>query len=378
MSEHPLKLYSRSHVTTDWTCPRKRWWNYEYDGTGIVSGNTSLPLFMGTVLHDGLATIATLQLNSQPIDIDLIATTAHDTMYDGLCTLATSDDNTDGALFFASEQSALVEGLLRGFYKHVWPRLMSQYTVLCVEQEMTYEHDGLTFMSKPDLLIKDKDGNILYLEYKSTSTKKEEWINSWNTAIQLHSTCKAVEATLGQPVTGVIIQGIYKGWISFGKQSSPMCYCYRRGGNPPFTKDELSYEYKAGFKKYPVWDLEGGVKQWIDGMPEDILSEQFMQTPPIFIKDGMVNTFFEQRKWRESEIQLVKGMYEHADADGKQGMLDVAFPQRFDMCTPAWGKGCEYKKLCHGDSSNPLEQGFIRRQPHHTLEAEQQNVKQEL
>lgn len=372
MSE--LRLYDRSRVTTDWTCPRKRYWQYEYDGKGIVSGNTHLELWMGTTVHDGLAAIAA-QHQSGEVNIDEIATGARKQMYDSL--MGDSEAFLQDEYNFACEQGALVEGLLRGFYRAVWPRLMAQYPdIRLVESEMQFDHDGLRFMSKPDLVLGDPEGNLWYLEYKTTSSKKEGWVNSWATAVQLHSTIRAIEATVNEKVTGVIVQGLYKGYESYGKQSSPFCYSYQRKGSPPFSQDEVQYEYKAGFKRYPTWELPGGVKAWVEGMPDHILGDQFPQTPPIFVNDDLVDRFFEQRNWREQEIKLAMQMIGVLDDPAASvNVLDTAFPQRFDQCHPYFGKPCAYLKLCHGHCEDPLKEGFEYRIPHHEAELQAQSEK---
>ena len=366
---HPLRVYDRSRTVTDWTCPRKRYLNYEYEGRGIVPAHTGIELFMGSCLHDALAAIAT-QHQSGSIDIDGIAGLARQSMFDSLS--ASAGDNEYEVITYANEQASLVEGLLRGFAKHVWPRLVAQYpTIIAIEQEMTYVHDNLTFMARPDLVVGDVEGNNFYIEYKSTSSKREEWINSWGTAVQLHSTVKAIEATLGIEMTGVIIQGLYKGYQSYNKQNSPFCYAYKRNGNPPFTKDEIAYEYKAGFKRYPTWELSGGVKAWVDGMSPEALADQFPQTPPIYFKEELVSNFFQQRAIRENEIFIAHEMLKDADEDGKRMILNGSFPQYFEACSPAWGRGCQYRQICHGHVTDPLSSGFQVRESHHDLEREQ-------
>ncbi len=369
MEVKELKVYDRSRVTTDWSCPRKRYLQYELDGKGIVLGNTSLELFMGSALHDGLAAIARMH---PKIEIEAIVAAAHKTMIDSLLEATTGEvEEFD----FANEQASLVEGLLRGFYKHVWPHLMAQYpTIVLIEEEMKYEHDGLVFMSKPDLVVADSSGNQVYVEYKSTSSKKEGWLNSWNTAVQLHSTIKAIEATTGNKVQQVLVQGLYKGFESYGKQSSPFCYAYQRKGTPPFSIDETSYEYKAGFKRYPTWEMAGGVKAWVEGMPQNVLADQFPQVPPIFVKEALINSFFHQRAYREQEIRLAADLIKDEVGD-KDNILDVAFPQRFNECQPYLGKACQYRRICHGGVSDPLKEGYIYREPHHALELELQGVK---
>src|ERR1700676_1978535 len=105
-----LRLYSKSGVQLDWTCPRKHYWGYEYGGRGITSGNTFLELYLGQCLHDGLAAVA------KGVDIDSIAAAAKEQMIQSLMSGGTG---VQEEFDFANEQAALVEGLLRGFYKHV-------------------------------------------------------------------------------------------------------------------------------------------------------------------------------------------------------------------------------------------------------------------
>lgn len=362
-----VRPYDRSRVLADWKCPRSRYWGYEYGGTGLSSGNTSIELYTGIVTHDGLAAIA------HGVPIDDIAKAAFTQMKEAL--LAQSN-GTEDDLFYAEEQATLVEGMLRGFYKHVWPRLMAAYpTILYVEEEMFYPHDGLMFMSKGDLILQDKEGENCYLEYKTTSTKKEEWIASWDTAVQVHSTIKAVKATTGLDINRVIVQGLYKGYRSYNKQNSPFCYSYRREGKPPFVPDSFIYEYKAGYFRFPTWKMDGGVAVWIEGMPEAMLADQFPQTPPIFINHDLVEAFFRQRTFREHKIQQAIEILHEADEDITRATLDVAFPQKFDMCVPPYGHPCMFRKLCHSGITDPLAAGYIPRVPHHQYELDQWNAK---
>lgn len=349
----------------DWKCPRARYWGYEYVGRGIVKNGTSIELFIGIVLHDALAALGALTKEGLPIDINAIARAAYDQIY---AELAPPETVEGDAIDYAEEQGTLVEGIIRGFYKHVWPILMAQYpTIVAVEAEMSYAlGDGFKFMTKPDLLVEDFAGDIVYLEYKSTSWKKESWVNSWDTAVQLHSSVKATEQTLGRTVAGVQIVGMYKGYESYGKQSSPFCYAYKKAGNPPFTQDQIDYKYRAGFRRTPTWKMAGGLAKWIDDMPDNILADQFPLTPVIYPNDDLVQAFFRQRLAREQIIAATPATEER--------VLDEVFPQRFDQCVPSFGYPCQYKKLCHGFVDNPLEEGFVLREPHHDEERRQFNL----
>ena len=375
MEIHDLRVYDRSRVVTDWKCPRMRYLQYELGGKGVVKSVTSLELLMGQILHDGFAAIAA------GVDIEGIATAAFTQLYESLHNQMDYDPEGDN---YAKEQATLVEGILRGFYKYQWPKLISRFPkVVMIEEELGHAHDGLYFMAKPDLVLTNEAGEICYLEYKSTSTMTDEWVNSWDTAIQVHSTCKAIENKLGERVDMVIVQGLYKGFESYGKQSSPFCYGYFRKGSPPFSQDQWLYEYKAGFKRFPIWEREGGLKQWIDEMPDEVLGHQFPQTPPIFVNDDMIERFFYQRGMRENEIKLAMQMIEASeeigDEVGKRNIIDVAFPQRFDQCKPAYGrqKPCPYRMICFGPKElNPLEHGFEWRTPHHQPELDAWNRKE--
>lgn len=358
--------HDRSRYTTDQQCRRRRYWAYDYAGRGLTPDGLALELFLGLALHDSLAAIATQQLTEAGVDIQLIAYEAQKQVFD--CLMA---EGTGGETY-AAEQACLIEGLIRGFYRHVWPRLMAEYPkIVAIEQEMLYPHHGITFMARPDLVLETAEGDLAVIEYKSSSSKKAQWINSWDYAVQLHSSVRAIEHTLGRPVAHVVVQGLYKGWIDdWGKQTSPLVYGYKRNGNPPFSQDEIAYKYKAGFKRTPVWEMPGGVEKWVAGMPEATLSEQFPRTPPIFVKDELVEQFFKQTAVREQEIHLSKQMLEFYQGPEREGVLNMAFPQNFEACQPAWGRGCPFKQLCFGDASDPLRMGFSERVPNHPLEQE--------
>jgi hypothetical protein len=366
-------LTDRSRTLTDWKCPRARYWGYHHEGRGVSPPDQGLELMLGSALHDGLASIATHWHEHQAAPIDMIAMTCGKSVYEALMTQAGGDE--DG-FQFAKEQQILIEGMLRGFYRYAWPSLIAQYPrIIAVEQEMTFPlNDGITFMSKPDLILSTEDMETwVYVEYKSTASKSENWVNQWGTAVQIHSTIKAVEHTLGKAPAIVVVQGLYKGYQSYGKQSSPFCYAYYRQGTPPFSYPEYSYVYKQGFKRTPVWELDGGLAAWIDGMPEPVLAEQFPQTPPLYIKPDLIDRFFAQRLLREVEVQqALQVVTDPALGDAvRVQFMDGFFPQKFDQCNPAgFGKPCQFRQLCHG-GGDPLAMGWSLREPHHQLEMDQ-------
>jgi hypothetical protein len=357
---------SRPRAQADWQCPRLYYYSYHYDGKGIRVEETSLELMLGEAVHAGLSAIA-LQHRAGGVDLELIAAQTYRAIFDTLAPLNNAATDYEGEEF-CREQATLGEGLIRGFYRSVWPGLIAEYPkVLLVEDDLTLTYQDTKVPVKPDLVLADDEGPV-YIEYKTTKNKREDWITQWNSAIQVHATAYAIEEKLGEPVSRVIVQGLYKGYESWGKQSSPFCYAYRRQGTPPFSKDEVSYTYKQGFQKYPVWALEGGIKEWIARMPGNILSDQFPQTPPIFPNRGLIDRWLAQRFWREKEVKLASEMLLAVDDESKQGILDITFPQKFDACHPAWGGECTYRRLCFGEVTEPLKHGFTYRKPGHSAE----------
>lgn len=363
MASKMIRLIDRTRTVADWICPRSRYWGYEHEDRGLVKNGTSIELFIGIVIHDAMAAIASISQEGKEVPIDEIARAAFCEVHENI--LSTAQVVTTETKEYALEQGTLIEGMLRGFHKHVWPRLMNQYKIIAVEKEMEYNlDDNIIFMAKPDLIVEDAHGDLVYLEYKSTSSKKDNWVNSWETAVQLHSSILATEQTLGRRPAYVQIIGLYKGYESYGKQGSPFCYAYKRAGNPPFTKDQIDYEFRPGFKRTPTWEMEGGVKKWIENMPELVLANQYPLTPPIMVNEDLVNSFFKQRLIREREIATFSGPDD----------LDRIFPQHFDKCVPSFGWQCQFKKLCHSQVDDPLTEGFQPRQPHHARELEALDV----
>lgn len=367
-----LKLYSISRTVQDWKCPRSLWWSHEYGGKGLSSASTALELFLGISLHDSLAGIATFQRDTGTVDIDLIADTAATNIFESLMRNAGGNVEAEP---FAHEQAALVEGLVRGFYRYVWPSLLQRYPkIISVEEPMLYRHDingkpdvngDFVFMSKPDLILADESGTQIYCEYKSSSSKSPEWTASWETAVQVHSVIRAVEQTTGTAPGSCIVQGLYKGYFDkrYKRQNSGLCYGYGKVGQPPFTADQISYDYKPGLRKLPVWEMEGGVKAWVDNMPIETLAENYMQSPPIFIREHLVDGFFRQRAQRQNQIWDARLLIK-ADPAATDMVLDSVFQQRFDQCSPSFGRGCQFKPLCHGGQS-PEMAGFVARDNSH-------------
>src|SRR3990167_979437 len=369
-------FHSRPQAEADWTCQRYRFYAYDYD-EGIVKDNLTIELFVGSVVHDALAAIATQYKADKKVDIDSITKVSKEHVFTTLKDYAGDVPEESAEYLQALEQSSLVEGLIRGYYKSVWPSLIAQYPeIIGIEHECIFPHDEygkltpkgpFVFMAKPDLILSNGD-DWIYVEFKSTSTKKIEWINSWRTAMQVHATAKAIEFTLNKEVAGTIIQGLYKGSSNYGKFSSQLVYAYYNKGNPPFSKEAISHEFKSGLKRTPIWNIEGGMSSWVNKIPSEVLSEQFPQTPLISINDAMCDDFFHQRALREQSIsKIIPFLKDPATQESARKLiLNTHYPQSFSQCSQAWGKECPFYRICHGPADvDPLSFGFIQKNREH-------------
>lgn len=370
------KLFDRSRVTTDWKCRRRRFLNYEADGIGLQPPNAAYELYFGTLVHDALAAIAQMHQLESGVDIDAIVAAGTTQLHTDLMEGRVGEE----AEVYANEQCALFEGMIRGFYRLKWPDLLSTYpTIVTVEQEVVTPYN---FMVKPDLILQDPNGMLVYVEYKTTGSNNEKWVESWQLNPQLHSYMKAIRDATGLEIAAALVIGLYKGYVRAGRQTSPFCYAHGKQGQPPFFEPELLYTYKAGYRKIPTWELEGGLKKWVDEMPLDILSEQIIGVPPIYYNAEIGEAFFRQALVREKEIALTNQLLQIAtDWQSRQAIMDATFPQNFEACTPSFGSPCPFRDICHPQPAaelvglHPFDLGYTYREPHHAPEIEELKAK---
>lgn len=359
----PLIFYDRSRVVTDWKCPRARFWGYEYGRKGISPRRRSIYLEVGDRLHKGMAD---LLLDG---DVDVVAprqALAYETsLREGEIDLSTMDENK------IQEQKTILEGMIRGWDRAVKPFLLRDYEIIKVEGEVKLDHDGCRLMAKPDVIARRKvDNTIWYPEWKSTGSMKPSWFRQWHKAVQLHWTAKAIEETIREKVSGVIVFGLYKGFESaYGRQESMFGYGY--GPKNGLDENGLIYRYKPGLWKYPIWETTTP-KVWVEGMPTDLLEKQFGETGPIYLNDHLTARSLAQTALREHDIrqgiELIESAVEAGEHTAVTDFLDKYFPQHFDQCQPGWGTGCAFHDACWVPTvqANPIGSGLFKvREPHH-------------
>jgi hypothetical protein len=350
-------FFDRSRVVADWTCRRRRWWNYEYQGRGLSPRRENIALTDGIAVHDGIARIL---LGG---DVRETALACADSVRQAIL-----NDRVDAGLdpaFYAEEQACLSAGLILGWDRLLKPRLLEAHRIHAVEESVAYEFGDLTMAVKPDLLLeREDDGSLWYHEWKTTGTLTREYFESWHYAVQLQATLKVISERV-RPVVGAVIHALYKGVQREGRQLSPFVYAYQR------RDGDLSYSYTAGTTRVPVWEHRD-IVEWVGRMPREVLEAQFGETPPIFYNPLLAEEFFLQREEREGEIRVAREAITTADDPATAlAVLRSNFPQNFAACRPAFGAACAFRNLCFIPqvARAPLASGeFVLRQPHHDLE----------
>ncbi|KKL09649.1 hypothetical protein LCGC14_2563730, partial [marine sediment metagenome] len=102
----------RSRIITFQSCPRKRYWAYEWEDIGLEGNRLNLDLLTGTYVHRLLEHVPA---GSWEATIPLVLADYRKKVE--------IENPTEDYLFLVEEQCALVEALVRGFVALRWPRL---------------------------------------------------------------------------------------------------------------------------------------------------------------------------------------------------------------------------------------------------------------
>lgn len=405
MPQQELKLYSSQTATSTYKeCPRRRWFNNHIYGSGIVPVEDNIALEIGGCLHIGVEQIASQWVSEGKIDIDNIVK---------ICTTTyiKSDTNyktTEEENFQLAEQVALIEVLIRLWHLLEWPKILTHYTILAIEQEITFpilSNENNIYQSKPDLIfIHKSSGDII--NYSLKSTKKFDWrteagykvalqhstevyaTNLWlkELAIKIESARQMLADVPNIPYLGSNLFKI-NNWLNnkaVPLQSSATKFCYMvkgerwedtkgkgdwRTDNPflygyrKFTAGEIEYsvsnkiskpENKSGYgylgkgwEKFPVWKNEevGGIKGWIEKLANGEIS------PNNWDGNGMV---FDKYVISMPDVYLSPKVMERRIRE-VESIENVIYTniceigvgiRNIDLCFPMNTQSCYYPQRC--------------------------------
>jgi hypothetical protein len=307
--------------------------------------------------------------------------------------------------FLIAEQSALIEGLVRGWVKVRLPRILEEYTVVSVEEEMEWEMaPGIIQMLRLDGLLRHKGNGLLYiLEFKTASQTGYSWQLGWEKNIQFMSYTQAVREITGEECGGVIVEGLVKGqrrketsasspFSGRTLQNSPFCYGYATTVKGTDFDVVLDVSWSRGSRKVLI-PFVMPLKAWVEELHSSgLLSEQFVSVPPTNPLPKQILRWRRQTIAGETRFMMALAEVQENDAllaqareegkqrivaaliDRREELLDFHFPQHDNHCHRYFGS-CGFMEACFEEdvAEDPIGSGLYQvREPHHTTEVTQE------
>jgi predicted metal-binding protein len=384
--------------------------NYHAGGTGIERVRMALPLVNGIHIHAALADVM-LHARAGSLTTDVLdgEIAQHLAMYRDEVEARGVSGQDDDVEFLVKEQSALIEGLVRGWVKLRLPRILEEYEVVSVEEEMSWEMaPGLTQMLRLDGLLRHRVTGLLFiLELKSVASPGYQWQQGWEKNIQFMSYTQAVREITGEECAGVVVEGLVKGirrretansspFLGCQLQQSPFCYAYAQ--RVKGTDDVvLQTSWARNATKVLVPDYVP-MKVWVEELDaEGILAQQFVQVPPTSPLPEQILRWRRQTIAAETRFTLalqevtsierqianaedyeseVGGAVHELSAmrEEREQLLDFHFPQHDTHCN-RYGSPCSFYDACFEPNvaEDPVGSGLYKvREPHHTTELNQE------
>lgn len=384
----------RSRILCHQSCPRARYFQYEIYGHGVRRATESIPLVTGQQVHTGRAAL----LLGKPVGeaVHLALAEYDRTLADHGFHLR--DGEAPGPVVL--EQRALIEALIRGYAICLLPALLNRYEVIAVEPELSFPLGSLTFMSRPDAILRNHETGDLYVDSLKTAgigpsdnefRKFEEEGRHDDQGI---SEVVAVEHAYNERVMGVRMEYLLKGPRreypdDSGQyvQWSPLIrgYC-RLGVTEAENEYATNWKYKGedgrnhtlgkGWERVNMWETDMGVAGWISWLAENdraTLEKQFRVPMTFFRNSEEVELWKRQRTASETRIADSAASAEDERVNGGRidfiEVLDEEFPQHRRSCDRP--SSCQFLEICFGaaDPADPLASGgFVPRKPHHAPE----------
>jgi hypothetical protein len=407
--------FSRSHVSSDQECSRKMFYNYYFAGSGIEKRGLNLEAETGILAHNILALVLKNELLDDAITLckseyfEKVRARGFDFPLD--------EDKLEFEMF---RQAALAEALVRAWCKVRLPYYLENGTIVSVEKEHnvslstsncnkcehTYDShkygycvglrqikgvgdipcecdsygSDIELMTRIDATWRRNDGALFAgPEFKTVGFINQQKIESWRYSSQVLTHLKGAESLLGEHVTGVKMEFLYKGTKRNDPASgettyySPLLRGALKIGSEPyefaFSSDAAR---KKGWRAYEAW-RELTVEAWIDILPGPVLEAQLFNVD-VLKDDNVAERWMRQQRQRQRKIRNgIEALQKSDYIDIAEEVLTETFPARLDSwCySNQYFKKCPYLGLCYNEVvGDPLENGYVKREPHHEGEFE--------
>ena len=443
----PLALWltdrSRYELGTS-RCARARYLAYHYGATGygITHRHESLPLGTGISAHLAVASIVALLVQQHRLpDVHemraIIAAIVGDYIarvdargYRGILGGPTTEETI-------TEQATLIEGLCWILRRKFFEWFHEHYEVIASEEERLHllnctcgaprldiaEHirrncDGKALMLRADLIARRRNSSTYALfEFKTTGWESSAWSEQWETKPQLALSTLDAQSLYGGEISELYIVGLNKGRRvkerddpdGRKKQLSPLCYGYRREGNPPLAPDDWLWAYewqtedgqtkrasrahrrtgvwllpKSDWSVYRAYHAQDPAMSpsefWTRMLPESLADRICFILGPMNRQDQQLlaltrNILGEEERWQQALWELYELQLKHPWAsDTFQARLDELIACSWNCRPFGIEHQCEFLSICHRHQGwdDPIGSGqFQPRLPHHTPELQQ-------
>jgi hypothetical protein len=417
-----LILFDRSRREVDEKCPRARYWNYEWQRTGLERRSINQHLSYGIAVHDALAIIMEEVKETDALPSEALVTAAIESALfnyrqtvakRGLDLQQTSiieeDPYTGGFVevkadtqWIVDQYSDMLEAHVRGWVMVRLPAILQDFRVVDVEvekrllipitftageEERVDQENALGFMARLDNLLERRvDHALVVLNFKTASECKSYWLEQWQTDQQTISEMLPIEHEYGKPCAGVLIEGLVKGkqnteWPRNSHHwyhNSPLIFAWKKEGDG-FAETEWASRFEfidqdgsrrrlgKGWVRVRAYDYPGGIHGWLNYLRDrdpELLRSQFVAPPLVSRQDSEVQEWLEQVKWREYEIwdSAVQG-----PAPINPLTLVRYFRKETHNANCLFPGKCQFYDICWGSAKDdPLGSGLYQiRTPHH-------------
>lgn len=157
----------RSAIESFHDCPRLRYNQYHYNGTGLSRVSKAVPLVTGVNVHKGVEVIATAIMKGESINLDDACATAvesyiKDCETQGFSGRRMAEDRQQAFTF--AEQKALTEALIRAWALVELPNIMNRYKILAVEREIQPLEitSGVELLARVDMELQENGSGDYY------------------------------------------------------------------------------------------------------------------------------------------------------------------------------------------------------------------------
>lgn len=366
---------SRSKIVSAHHCRRYRFLKYHHEGSGLELVSGSLPALTGQIIHDVFRDI------SEGLTVDQATAAGNLRLAAAMTEAAPAHPNL---IHEIREQTYVMEGMVRAFHRVRQPLIDQEFDLVFAEKELEWELAPGVFMPlRLDRLERRKSDGLLFIrDFKTTSMAGMDWVRKWERDHQILAYCQAAEELMGEPVGGMIIEGLVRGkkrkdrgenalYPGVRIQQTPFAYIYQNDSG------ELSASYQRGkaWNKIALWDVPMSPKEWIEErLTKEDVSALFIAPVPAISPNKRA-----LERWRLQHGQLEVDLADRAsivngegDLEKKIIWMDRLFPQNQDACYK-FGEDypCEFDQVCYNGQveEDPIGSGlYAPRKDHHGVE----------